>query len=210
MVSEAYGLSTQLVSQLRIVGRLKEAEEIAKNVLHEAPGYTPMKYQLATILVSMGRYADAEVHLPKSNLRSEMDWVGYRAYLTAIIGQKRFVDAKKLLNIAISKCCWQRLRVQFVNMMGFAYFKLKLAKEAIAVLEKGIDLLDEQAKQSRIVLLGAAQKARGKDLAANSLLVRQVQTRDPRILEFRDAALRAKRPGFHIPVKVEMNYLLAA
>jgi len=102
------------------------------------------------------------------------------------------------------------MRAHFVTLLGFAQFKLKRAQEAIRTLESGLELLDDHLKQGRLVIMGAAQKARGRSDAAETLLNELVQSREPEILAFRAAAVATSRFSWHIPEEIERDLILAA
>jgi tetratricopeptide (TPR) repeat protein len=205
-----FGLSNLLAGQLRTVGLLEESISVSTQLLDAAPGYAPARFQLAAALVLKGDFDQAQCRLPVLELRSEMDWSGYRIYLLSLIDQGQYSKARDLAQAAVANCVWRSWRVHFQTLLGFAQLKLKKAADAIKTLEKGLDDLDEHSKLTRLVIIGAAQKARGRAENAWTILERIVRTREPAILAFRSAALRSDRSDWNIPRTTELDLLMSA
>ena len=207
---EHWALSVALAVQLRTSGKRREAISLCRGLLAEAPGYSPLKLQLATALVEEGELEEASALLPHLNLRSEADWAGYRIYLLAMIRKGDYKEARILLQDALNQCVWQNWRTHFSTLLGFTQLKLNDPRSSVSTLLSDIDHVDEHIRYSRLAIIGAAERSTGKLDKGTGTLRLLDKVLDPAIVSFKDAALRIGKKTWTISAQTELGLLSIA
>jgi hypothetical protein len=91
--------------------------------------------------------------------------------------------------------------------------KLGQATESVISLERDMNLLDDNNRQVRLILLGQAQTMLGNSSIASRFL-QMVHTKDPQLgalrQRFSPSVFDSPRSFLDVPDRVEVQFLLAA
>jgi tetratricopeptide (TPR) repeat protein len=165
---------------LRTVGRFDQALEIYNEVLTRYPTFTPAKFGAAAIKILLGQVDAAIRDLPREGMESELDWIGFRTYALSFVSLGDLDEAVGQLDWGVANCPWRAERTRMETALGFAQLTAK-SSESVITLQHNLEHLEERAKQTRLIFLGAAQAQAGRQDIANVILKSIFRSRDPQL-----------------------------
>jgi len=174
-------LANQKATLLRILGKYDEALAIYSELQSKFPTYTPAKFGKAALNLLIGKAEDAIHELPTKSMESELDWAGFRTYTLALVATGHASEAVERLRWGLANCQWLPERSRIETALGFAEVRTG-SSDAVNTLQKNIEKLESQSKQTRLILLGVAHAEAGRRDIANTIWRSIFNSRDPQLV----------------------------
>ncbi|MGA7343167.1 MAG: tetratricopeptide repeat protein, partial [Terracidiphilus sp.] len=198
---------------LRGLKRFVEAREVYNAIIQIFPEFAPAKFGLMALDVSQNPDSVAGMELGLDQLESEIDWIGFRTLMVALVKTGKAVTAAQRISEALPICPWLNQRIRLKTVLGIAEMESNQPK-CIQTLQENIELLDDRQRQARLLLLSHAQMDQNNFVVGRMLVTNIVNTKDQelagirnQILEFSQSSSRNSKSDL---LASELEFAIAA
>lgn len=185
---QAVGLLNAKATILRGLGRFDEAREVYKSVLESFPLYAMARIGLIALNVLEESHVALDSELSPEQFHSEIDWIGFRTVMVALIKTGRAAEAARRIANALPLCPWWDQRVRLNTVLGIAEMHTD-QPNCVQTFQNGLEKLDDRQKQGRLLLLSHAQIRRQNVQVGQTLARNIVTTRDSQLQRIRTQIL---------------------